>query len=99
MVTVEGSVGAEAVLPLRRRIADAIDPDRRQVILDLRAATLVDTATVGLSGLVSRMSRDGMALAIVGIPVRMRYVLDACDVRGVQQYPDLDSARSGVRSA
>jgi anti-anti-sigma regulatory factor len=98
VVTVEGGVDPGAVVPLWRRIAEATDGGHRRVILDLGAATLIDTATVGLSGALSRLNRAGTALAIVGIPSHMRRVLDVFDVRGVEHYPDLDSALSAVRA-
>ncbi len=76
-LTVAGEVDLLAAPFLKEELADAIDSGARHVIVNLSAATFVDSTTLGaLMGASGRIRKDGGALVIVCSNPQIRTIFE-----------------------
>lgn len=81
----ENQTNPGAAAALQQRITDAFDAGHRRVVIDLRAAILEGTSTVSVfCSALRRLTRPDATIAVVGLPVRVRRVLEVCDIDGVE---------------
>lgn len=66
VIDVSGELDLYSAPALKRRITDAIDDGKRQIVVDLTEATFVDSTTLGvLVGALRRLKPEGGSLSVV----------------------------------
>jgi anti-sigma B factor antagonist len=84
---------------LRERIAEQIDAGCKQLVLDLSAATFIDSSVIGvLVGAAVRLRNDGGSLAVV-CPAENRSVVRIFEITGVSNVFELYRTRDEALSA
>ena len=94
VIAVEDPVDADAVRGLTGRVQRARADDARRVVIDLPGEARIDNHT--LARLVDAVRRgprgDQATLAVVSADPRVRWVLELCQIDGVQIHPTLKTA-------
>jgi anti-anti-sigma regulatory factor len=90
---------AGTVFALRSRSVRALSAGHRWIAVDLRAVDHIDTPTLAeLCVALRQIGAHGHRLAIVGADLRVQWVLELCDIDGIELHPTLKSALDGSRA-
>jgi len=99
VITLPERVEAACVLALRNRSERAFVSGSRAIAVDLRAMLHIDTHALSeLSIALRRIGRHNPTLAVVGADPRVRWVLELCDIEGLQLHPTMSGALAHVRA-
>jgi anti-sigma B factor antagonist len=99
LLAMGGEIDYDASPQLKERIADHIKSGRRHLVLDLSAATFIDSTAIGvLMGAVARLREAGGSLAVV-CPDENESVLRIFQITGVENMIELHRSREGALSA
>ena len=98
VIALPARVEAVTVLALRSRSERALVGGSRAIAIDLRATDHIDSPTLSdLVAALHRISRHNPKLAVVGADVRVRWVLELCDIEGLQMHATMRAALAHVR--
>jgi anti-anti-sigma regulatory factor len=98
VIVLPARVEAVSVLTLRSRSERALVTGSRAIAIDLRATDHIDTPTLSeLGAAMHRISRHNPKLAVVGADLRVRWVLELCDIDGLQLHPTMRAALADLR--
>jgi anti-anti-sigma regulatory factor len=98
VIALPARVEAVSVLALRSRSERALVTGSRAIAIDLRATDHIDTPTLSeLGAALHRISRHNPKLAVVGADLRIRWVLELCDIEGLQLHATMRVALAHLR--
>ena len=99
VIEADGELDLSSAPRLRARMVDAVERHGPHLVVDLRAAVLIDSAGLGvLAGLLRRTAARGGALRVVTAPGLVRDVLRATGlVKVMGEYDSVaDATRGGL---
>jgi anti-anti-sigma regulatory factor len=102
-IVLEGEIGPAMVIAMHRQVCDALPGGRRQVVVDLRAVTVLGGQTASsFCAVLRRLTHRGATLDIVGAPAPVARVLELSAIPGLEIHPIAGGAarlHTGVESA
>lgn len=100
VVAVGGEIDYAASPPLRERIFEHIKAGRRHVVLDLSAATFIDSTAIGvIVGAFARLKEEGGGTLAVVCAEENRRVLQIFQITGLESTIEMHSTREQALSA
>ena len=89
----------DCILTLRSRGERTLATGTRAITIDLRTMQHIDTQTLTeLIIALRRLSHHHPELYIVGADPRVRWMLELCDIEGLELHPTMRSARAHLRA-
>ena len=88
---------ADCIVALRSRGERSLAAGTRAITIDLRAVQHIDTQTLSeLIVVLAAFSRQRPELGIVGADPRVRWVLELCDIAGLELHPTMSDGHPGT---